>query len=277
MSTDPFLDAESSVESSQPREMYKIVQSSAVTYFVASGTRDIVYNGDTYVAFPMARTEATVDSITNDGQLTIALPLSHGLAQRYLAQGSPPREVSITVYRQQPDGLVERFAGGVVTSMAIDKHLAKFLVQSKLARVIQRKLPVIKASRTCPHILYDRNCRADRGSFTLNVFVETYDGRKIVISSIGGNPNQWAQFGELVHVATGERMQIIDQLDRTVTLQAPIPDLRDGDALTVSAGCAHDIVTCHVKFTNQVNFGGFPQLPTTNPFEHGGLGVLEQT
>lgn len=293
---DPFLDIEASVQDSQPREMFQIVQSSAVSYFIASGTRDIdfpdgFFTGSlfhfpcTFVASPAARTEVTVDSVTNNAQITIALPLAHPLAQRYMAQASPPREVSVTIYRQQPGGLIERYAGGIITSLAVERHLAKFLVQSRLARLVQRKLPVIKASRTCPHILYDKNCRADRNNFTLGVTgsvvptltVAGFDGRVVTISSIGGQADHWAQFGELVHLPTGERMPILDQVGTVCTMQAPIPDLRDGDQITVSAGCAHDIDTCRIKFSNQVNFGGFPQLPTKNPFEHGGLGVLEQS
>lgn len=282
--SDPFLTLEASIQSSSPREFYQIVQSSAVTYYVASGTRDIVYNGNTYVASPTARTEIGISSITNEAQLTIALPLSHPLSQRYPAQGSPPRVITVTIYRQQPGGFVEQVAVGKITSMGIEKHLAKFLIESLIARLSRRQLPTVSASRSCQHVLFDNNCRAVRNLFTLGVTggiiptltVLSFDGRTVVISSIGGQADHWAQGGELVHLPTGERMTILEQVGTTITMQTPIPDLTTGDAVSVSAGCAHDILTCRIKFSNQINFGGFPQLPTKNPFTPTGLGVIEQ-
>lgn len=292
---DPFLDLEASIQSSAPREMFHIIQSDAVSYFIASGTRDIAFPDGffigsvfhlpcTFVAYPSARTEVGVASIGKDAEVTLGLPLAHPLAQRYVSMGSPPREVTVTIYRQQPGGPIEQIMNGVVTSMGIERHLAKFLIESRLARLLNRTLPLVATSRSCQHVLYDKNCRADRNSFSLgaglapvpSLTVLSFDGRVVVISSIGGQPTHWAQLGELVHLPTGERMTILEQVGQTITMQSPIPDLRDGDAITVSAGCAHDIITCRAKFSNQVNFGGFPQLPTKNPFIPGGLGVVEQ-
>lgn len=295
MSADLFLDAESGIESNQPREFYDILQSSAVRYQIASGTRDIAFPDGffigsvfhfaaTFTAFPMARTEITVNTTTNDGQLTLALPLSHPLAQRWTAQASPPRQVTVTIYRQQlQNGLVEQIKQATIVSMAMEGHLAKFLLASPLARLLSRKLPVLNADPLCEHILYDKNCRAIHDSFSLGVAgsavpsltVAGFDGRVITISSIGGKPDHWAQFGDLVHLPTGEKMSILEQVGTTVTMKRPIPDLKDGDQITVSAGCARDITTCFVKFNNQVNFSGFPQLPTVNPFTPSGLGVVD--
>ena len=285
MSSDPFLDAEASIESSQPREFFDIVQSAAVTYRIASGVRDITYNGNVYTAQPAARTEITTSSINNEAQLTLALPLSHPFVQRYLNQGSPPRQVLFTLYRQQPGGLFEQYSNGVVTSLSIEKHVAKLLVQSRLVRHMRRTLPVVAASRFCQNVLFDGACRVDRNLYSLGVFgtaipvvtVTSFDGRRVVVSWMNGNADQWAQFGDLIHVPTGERMPILDQTGLALTLQAPIPDIAIGDRVQVSAGCAHDIATCRVKFGNQINFVGTPQLPTKNPFIPTGRGVVEQS
>jgi hypothetical protein len=277
MSADPFLDAEAGVESSQPREFYEIVQSAAVTYRIASGSRDIVYNGQTFTAYPSARTEMPVDIITQPVSLTLALPLSHPLVQRYVSLGSPPRQISITIYRRQLGVGDEVMFLGLVTSMGIDSHIAKFMLESRFARMMSRRLPVLTASRTCPHILYDANCRVNRATYTIATTVAFINGRTIDVASMAGKDDQWARDGELVHVKTGERIPVVNQIGTRLTLQSPIPDILDGDAVTVSAGCAHDVITCRLKFQNQVNFGGLPQLPNNNPFAQNGLGVVEQS
>jgi hypothetical protein len=279
---DPYLALEAGTESSQPREFVEIVVDAVTTYRIASGTRDVGYAGNVYVASPMARTEHSVATADTDAQLTLALPLSHPLCQRYFAQGSPPRQVAMTFYRSQPGGLVERFTGGLVFSVAVERTIAKFAVQTRFRRAMARSLPVFTVTALCPHILYDANCRFPRGLGTIGddgtaLTVTGFDGRLITISDIGGEPDGWANNGELVVLATGERMPIFLQVGTVLTLQAPIPGIQVGDAITVSAGCAKDIVTCHVKFANQVNFGGFgPQLPTKNPFVPTSAGLEEQ-
>lgn len=277
-----FLTDESSIESSQPREFYRIVQNLAVTYYIASGARDIDHDGHTYVASPITRTDIPVATLAADGGLTLTMPLTHPLVARYLAQGSPPRQIQVTAYRKQlQSGEVEQIINGVVTSMAIDGHVAKFLVQSNFKRLLARRLPTISAGKLCPHILYDASCRLVRSTFTIGddgtpLLVTAVNGRRVTLDSIGGQPDHWAQFGELIHVISGERMSVVEQVGTTIDMQAPIPELQVGSAVYLSAGCAHDIVTCQTKFANQVNFGGFPQLPTKNPFVPTGFGVIEQ-
>ena len=51
-----------------------------------------------------------------------------------------------------------------------------------------------------------------------------------------------------------------------VTLSAPIPGLKAGDAFEAYPGCDHTLSTCADKFGNQLNYGGFPYIPVKNPF-----------
>jgi hypothetical protein len=91
----------------------------------------------------------------------------------------------------------------------------------------------------------------------------------------------WAKFGEFVHVASGERMTIRLQTDLNpgvstvadLSLQMPIVGLQIGDSVEVYAGCDWLVQTCNGKFGNKNNFGGFPELPTKNPFIPAGYGV----
>lgn len=281
MSSDLFLDDESSIQGARPVELYAITQSAAVLYLIASGTRDVVYSANTYVASPAARTEVTTNTTTNDGQLTLALPLSHPFAQRWTAQGSPPTQPRIVISRQETNGSIEPIKTGVIVSMSIEGHLAKFLIQAPLARLLTRRLPVLNADSLCEHVLYDRNCRADPNLFSLGVAgsavptltITGFDGRLVTVNSIGGMPAHWAQLGVLIHLTTLERMTILDQDGTIITMQAPLPGIAVNDQIVIQAGCAKDILTCRNKFANQVNFSGFPQLPTVNPFLVTGYGV----
>ena len=143
-----FIEDESSVEDSQPRELYEIKQNLAVTYYIATGARDIEYGGHTYVAMTAARTELTIATISNDSELTLSLPQSHPLVQRYHAKSSPPGQITVTIRtKQMRSGEVEQVFTGVISSLALEGHLAKFLVQSRFARALKRRLPTISADR----------------------------------------------------------------------------------------------------------------------------------
>lgn len=276
-----FLDDESGIQSSEPREFYEIIQSLAVTYRIASGVRDVVYDGKTYTAAPAARTEIAAPMIgdTDDG-LTLALPLSHGLVQRYLAQVSPPRQITVTIYRMQASGDVEQLRSALITSMAIDGHLAKFLIPSRMSRALSRPMPGITVGLICPHILYDAQCQIDPTAFTVTTTVSLVDGRTVTVptNALFGDEN-FAYLGDFKHVATGETQTIFAEtpinIDGTVTfqLQSPIPGMVIGDSVQIRAGCQHDVATCHDKFANMVNYGGFPNLPSNNIFTPGAFGV----
>jgi len=51
-----------------------------------------------------------------------------------------------------------------------------------------------------------------------------------------------------------------------ITLSAVPPGLAVGNAITLYSGCDRTLATCHSKFGNSENFGGFPLIPTKNPF-----------
>lgn len=282
MSSDLFLDAESGIESSQPRELFEIVQNAAVTYRITSGTRDIVYGGNAYTAFPVARTELRLDAVEGEVQQTFALPLSHGLCQRWTAQATPPQRAVITITRLQTGvGAAEVICTGLITSMAIERHLGRFQITRDATRTKDRKLPRLTAGRVCPHILYDRNCKVERAFFAAVTTVTGIDGRRVTVASLAPFTTDptFFLFGEFLHDATGERQTIITQTGGNVlTLSLPMPDLAIGDAVQIYAGCSHDLTTaCGPKFLNRDNFGGAPLMPAGTIFYlRTGYGVVEQ-
>lgn len=283
--SDDFLLDEISVEDSEPRELYQIVQSAAVTYRIASGDRDIVYDGHTYAADPVARTEVGISTSSGEFQVTLTLPLKHALCQRYLALGSPPRQIQVTMWRKQlRSGLVEQIWFGYITSLAFDSkdQIGKFVVPSRMNRAFGRYVPSLTVNQLCPHQLYDAQCQASAGSFSVTTTVASHDGRRVVVASVSpfnDGLNTMFPQGDLTHVATGEVQTIFAQTDDVkLDLQAVIPDLKDGDMVIIRGGCAHDVITCHDKFNNMLNYGGQPQLPMVDLFLPGnfGFGVFTQ-
>lgn len=274
-----YADDSGSRESSEPREGIELILPS-VTYRLATGTRDRTINGQRFTASPSGREEIKLATSDNQADLVIQLPMKHPIPQRWLALGSPPKSLVANVYRLQLNsGEYRRIWTGYVTSIASTSNntVALLRVPSRDTALLDRRLPTITIGKSCPHTLYDRNCRVDRAAFTQDANLADVQGRVVKVSTMGAHPDTWAENGELLHVPSGERMTILSQVGTTITMHMPIPEMQVGHAVQVVAGCPHDIESCVVLFDNRVNFGGFPQLNSVNPVRPTGFGVSVQS
>ena len=278
-----YEDDEISEEDSQPRDAFEFTYA-GVTIRLTSGVQDIVVNGNTYTAGTIRREDVSPSSIATARELQVSMPVTAQLPQRYLANSTPPRRITCTVLRyQKRSGEYEQLWSGYVTSMSIDRHIARFLIPARSQAAYQRLLPVVSAGKNCPHVLYEAGCNLNPTAFTVSRTVSAVGSiifggglRRITLSSAPG-PDGWAKWGELVHSASGERMTIQEQTGSIVWLQRPIYGLVQGDTVLVRAGCKHDIETCFSKFNNKENFGGQPHAPQNNPFIPNGYGIYEQS
>lgn len=273
-----FATDETSQADSQPRLFFEITHG-ATTYYVASADRDIIYNGFTFAASPSMGMEIAINPLTAAWEYVLVLPTTHPLVARYTAMGGvPPKQITVTARRMQlTSGQVQQIHIGYVTSMGIDGHQAKFRIPSRTGASLDRNLPPVLFDSTCANVLYDNACTVIRASYAVTTTAFVVDGKTITVASIGGNPDNWAQFGELLHVPSGERMTITQQIGTQVTMQFPIYELHNGDAVQVFAGCDHAVATCNSKFANKDNFTGSPNKPTRDLYLPTGLGVMEYT
>lgn len=270
-----WLADETSVEDSVPLEGYEIVLP-AVTYRLASGIQDVIIGGFRYTASPIARTEIGVPCIEAAEDITMLLPVSHQFAQRYLANGTPPKRIIVQVWRQQKrSGQAEAVWRGAVTQLDCEGDVAKFTVAAVTGEHGQRLLPTVTVGRLCPHILYDAMCRLNAEDFKITATVSSISGRVATVSTIDGHADGHFARGNFRHLTSGEEMLIVSQVGTAITLQFPIVGMEVGDSVELFAGCALDVITCHVKFNNKVNHGGFPQLPRGNPFVSNGFGIYQ--
>lgn len=292
--TDLFLADESSVEDSQPRELVKIQQSKNVVYYLATGQRDIAWDGKTWVASPATRTNIGISTPGQDVMPTLTLALSHPFCQRYVKQGTPPQVCAVTIYRKQlRSGGVEQVFFGYATAMAFDSdgatvnaggsqgggagHVGKFTLSQQLSRAMRRTLPCVPVSASvCPHVLYDKQCTIDPSGFSTTATVIGISGNSITINAAFADAT-YLVGGDIQHVASGEMMTIGDQINNgtstTLTLLMPLPDANLGDSVIVRAGCDHGVATCLAKFSNNANFGGFPGKQAASPFVNGAVSI----
>ena len=125
---------------------------------------------------------------------------------------------------------------------------------------------------TCDAELGDERCGFDAGQpgFTVVLPVDAViDNRVLMLSGGGSHKDSWFSNGYATWVtganaglkARVKRDQSAD-LGRRVELWLEAPaEIRVGDELQLVAGCDGRAETCRLKFSNMVNFRGFPHMP----------------
>lgn len=136
---------------------------------------------------------------------------------------------------------------------------------------------------SCPVKLGSTRCGVDLASYTFTgESVSSVTSRRIFVSSglaaeSPALPSGWFDWG-VVTFTTGANAGFSADIksyvdDGTVTLQLALPyEIEVGDDFTISPGCnklfkaADGSYTgdCVVKFSNGVNFQGFPEVPSSN-------------
>ncbi|MHA1127325.1 MAG: DUF2163 domain-containing protein [Alphaproteobacteria bacterium] len=125
---------------------------------------------------------------------------------------------------------------------------------------------------SCDAALGDARCGVDTNdpAFKATGTVVTISGdRGFVVADLSGFTDGWFAPGILQWLTganTGRKAEIlghaISGVNVIVTLlEEPIRPIEVGNTFNIFAGCDKRFETCQVKFTNAVNFRGFPHIP----------------
>jgi hypothetical protein len=261
---------ESSVRDSRPVELYDFhFQARNVHYYRTSYHRDFTYLGNTYSAVTIKRGSLQVVDSQNVPEMTVDLPPSDPLVQAYIGVGVPPQNTKVTITRYQiRSASVEQLWTGLVSGVTIKGRDASFRIAAITDDPFRIPIPNVRLSKLCQHVLYDPRCTISRAANSVATVASiAADFRTLTVSSLGsfsGDPTAF-QFGDLVHGPSGERRTIIAQASLVITVDIRLPTTAlSGDAVTISRGCAHDPGACTNKFSNMQNYGGHPNLISTN-------------
>ncbi len=290
-----FDDNERSTSQNRPIDLYTITTPTAI-YRLTSYPVNYSYAGNVFTALTMDRGSHQLTNDQGTDEMTVTLPISHPLVQEYASTGIPAMNVAVRVQRlQTASGAAQQIWTGFAQSLTVDGATATIRIPASTADAFKIQLPVIGATRVCNHRLFDQRCSPnpgghwpissttagsggpDPGVFQISDTIASVsaDGLTVNGVGIGAKPFGWAGFGRLI-LASGEQRRILTHVSTTLTLAVPLPGLVSGMAVTIEAGCAHDMTTCKSKFNNQLNFGGHPLMTSFNAWVTNGFGVIQQ-
>ena len=265
-----FSPIENSREDGNILELYEF-RFGVETTRLTSYNRDIVFQGVTWTAVPISRSEVqnSVEQAINE--LKVDLPLTHPIAAQYILN-VPGRVGSIKIFRAHADDPAEEtllIFDGFVAQASFDGALVATLSCSPSTSVFKRSGPRFNYQSLCNHVLYDERCKILEVAFQFTGTVIAETGRTITVDGVfAAEGADWTTSGFVRSPAgtNDDARLILSQSGDVLTLLNNFAIPAIGLDVDVFAGCDHSLAICESKFANVINYGGFPFVPIKNPF-----------
>jgi uncharacterized phage protein (TIGR02218 family) len=264
-----FAADETSIQDGAPIEHFEFEVGPTI-YRYTSGPDDFVYLTKTYKAVQIARSDVDESGdIPKDG-ITITVPRDAEIADEFRV--APPSEVIlVNVYRlHYDDATVERklFWTGRVLNCEWKGAIADLTCESIYTAL---KRPGLRRlyQRMCPHVLYGPACGLVDTVYKSTIVLDAVVGSTLNAAAIDAQPDGYFSGGMVEWESSPgrfERRGIKSHVGADVVLTHTIPGIEPGASVSFWPGCDHSLATCNSKFSNAVNYGGFPFVPQKNPF-----------
>ena len=252
-----------------PVELFEFQTDSEVRRYCTSD-ENVTFGGAVYDGtYPIKRTK--IEASQDEGRSPIKVTASADLPFALNYVSNPPSSIatlSIKAYHQNDtDSQAVILWLGRVTNVKFDGDEAIVRCEpvfSSLKRPALRRM----YQTSCPHVLYGTACKVNKTSLQLITTITTNDSQVITNASISGQPDGYYTGGFVMWDDNGKiaRQTIKSHVGSVLTLLNPMFGLVTGKSITIFPGCDHALATCINKFNNVDNYGGFPYIPTKNPF-----------
>lgn len=262
---------EASAQSGRPVELFTFTLGSDVTRY-CSAEDQFVFQSNTYYPRQITRTAPSASSEERRQQMSITLTADDVIARRFI--GIVPGELMtlniVRTHRDDPDkeGLV--LWDGRITGAAFSDDGTKCILQGLTTEaVMARPIPRFKFQGLCNHKLFDANCTIATASHKYSGTASGVVGSVITVDGLLASKGAgWAVGGYIEATANDWRL-IVAQDGDDCTMLLDFYETVVGQTVDVYAGCDHSIGVCNSKFSNTINYLGFPYVPDRNPFAVG--------
>jgi hypothetical protein len=295
------FDATETGQLGRPVEMYEFVQSGVFTRYTSAATNQFIGVTEYEVLPGLSHTEPVQGNEITSGEVKITMPSSEPIPQQF--RGTIPSSLpTVTIFKRHLNDAADEvvvWVKGTVISCSFEEDFATLVVQPP-TRIFSRPMPRAVYSGVCNNQLYDTACGVLRpdyraasiviGSISVNALTITITALRAAAAaidatlSLGLTAQELDDFwlrGYIESNVSPAEFRMVAESDvggdpNTVRIIIPFRALGVGDTVNVFAGCPHSIDFCERKFKNFVTpgvpstglrFGGFPQVPSDNPFQ----------
>lgn len=231
-------------------------------YRYTSGSVTVVKDAQNFMAKPIRRgTIANSDDLNRAG-LSITAMRDNPYVVAALSSSQPG---SITIYGELTDSTWATIWKGRIISMFLHGAEAEIETESLLT-ALNRVALYSKYQIICRHVLYDEGCRLVASTYKYTGTVSNIDGVTITVPGLNGQSDGYYTAGYVKFGSYDYRM-ITNHVGNVITIYSLVPGLAVDDPADVYPGCDHSETICETKYSNLLNYGGFPWIPAgRNPF-----------
>lgn len=263
-------------------ELYRFVERGATERVLTftNADRVITYSGETYLPVPIFRSQVEVRNELSKASLTVTFDLLNEDARRWMAS-YPEAIVVLTIFERDEDDEISvvwkgRLAGVKPTMSEIVLNFES--VFTSLRR------PGLRAryQRSCRHMLYSRGCGVSKEAWAVKGVPTAINGLVVTVPEAAAYPDGYFTTG-ILEGPDGTLRFITNHVGNQLTLLRPFESLAEaltldgyglsygkyygGAAVRMFPGCDRTRATCHGRFNNLMNYGGFDWIPIRNPFD----------
>lgn len=256
-----------SVQSGRVRELYAFTDG-ATTWRYTSADRAVTAMTHTWESAPIGRGSIDETGEIHRAVLAITLPITDAFARGFVSDQAD-RQVSVTMWSEAAaDDWAVAWRGRVVGA-SISGEVVTLNCESVFTSM---RRPGLRARFTkgCRHALYGRGCGLDPDDFDTAGTVSAVAGAVVTVTGANAQADGW-WVGGMLRGPDGTTRMIVAHAGNNLTISRAIAGLAVSDAVLIYPGCDHTRGTCHTKFNNVLNYGGFPWIPQVNPFGGGSV------
>lgn len=258
-------------------ELYRFTSGDRVWTYTATEAPQS-HNGETYAPVAVGRSEIQARNELSKANLDIRVDAATDFA-RYLMTKYLEQIVGLTLFEKNGATFDTIWKGRLAN---VKPGTAEVTLSFESIFTSLRR-PGLRAryQRPCRHALYGRGCGLNKDDFAIPGRLGAMSGDTIQVYEAAGYPNGYFS-GGMVEAPDGTLRFILGHLGDTLTLSRPHDSLIElraqagwgvsyggqygGVKVILYPGCDRMKETCLSKFNNLANFGGFPYIPSKNPF-----------
>lgn len=280
-----YSSRESSVQDGRPLFLYKFVQGTQ-QWSYTSASVPVEFAGEVYQPVPISHSEVKQSNELSKDGISLSFPIDNSFASQFLGY-APDLVTSVTLLRGHAgDGeFIVYWKGRVASSKASGLQIK--LECESIFTSLRRPGLRARYQRTCRHALYGRGCSLDPESFVVEAGVLSMTSISLQVPAAASYPDGYFT-GGMARASDGSLRLVANHAGSLIVLSRPASALASDFALSgygygyglfygqltvkLYPGCDRSKSTCQGKFGNIANYGGFPYIPTKNPF--GGSSIV---
>jgi len=261
-----YEDYDLSVDSSQPDELFLFeYDGDGSRYTITSSAYDVDFQANTYKAVPVSRSNIQSTSEIGKNGVTVKVDRDNIYFLRHLA-GSLSYNTVLTIFSMQPDTSYVQAWKGVVKSVTRTTSNIE-VVTSPISTSANRPIIHRKYQVQCPHALYSYYCGVNKSMYSRSGVLTSASSSVLTSTTFAAEVNGWFVGGDIT--INHEKRMIIAHTGDTVSILDAFYGVSAGDPFTATAGCSHLISDCDSKFSNHLNYGGCPWIPSDDDLTKG--------